>query len=175
MHGWRLPGFKAKQLLSLRCAPHCSIPPLWCWQRIRVRKERQRASMPQCYWFILISSSLNLVSLQHKYIILCLIFHWSLNDSYSAGFREKWLLPLDWQSNANVSHIGLRGGCHKWAMSGVIKRERKTGQWKSMEERWNSPPFRGRQKSVCGGVRWRGRWEYGGTVDVRKSEREGKR
>lgn len=114
------------------------------------KRDRQRASMPQCYWFILISCSLNRVSLQHKYIILCMIFHFSLNDSYSPGFTEEWLLQLGWQSSANVTHIGLRGGCHKRAMSGVIKKERKTGQWKSMEERWNSPPLRGRQKSVEG-------------------------
>lgn len=144
-------------ILGLRCPKHSTLQHSTSLVgRIRARKKTDREAMPQCYWFILISSSLNLVSLQHKYITLCLIFLWSLNDSYSLGFKEKWLLRLDWQRNANVSHIGLfwgvRGGCHKMAMNGVIKRERKTGQWKSMEERWNSPPFRGRQKGVCRGA-----------------------
>lgn len=43
--------------------------------------ERKTERVPQCYWFILISSSLKRVSLQNKYIILCLIFHLDLNDS----------------------------------------------------------------------------------------------
>lgn len=33
-------------------------------------------------------------------------------------------------------------------------------------------PFQRQTKECVGGVRWRGRWEYGGTVDVRKRARE---
>lgn len=62
------------------------------------QSDSEDGSVPQCYWFILISSSLNRVSLQNKHISLSLVFHRGFNEFCTPEPRDRQTPPREGDS-----------------------------------------------------------------------------